>query len=177
MKSLLTPTMIKGIVIKIKESRMPLTKVAERSGITYQTLRNWLKNGEQLKQQIEDGKIKRADLTTKQKREVELFEKVNIERFEKEKGYLDRIHEIADKKEDIRAYQWLLKLSDPIYREVDDGGVAEATIQNSNDVEVVVNIGEGGVETIQLLSEFKDGSMKDANEEKEHNENTEGDRE
>ena len=153
---MLTPRMIKGISAAVGETLIPLKHIAMTSGITYQTLRNWLRNGEEYKQQIEDGKITKGDLTTKQKREVELFEKVGTERSGKVKGYLDAIHKLADKQEDIRAYQWLLKIEDPIFRDV-DGEVVEAdTIKNSNEV-VVVNIA-GGVETSQLLSEFLDGS-------------------
>lgn len=181
-KSLLTPTMVKGIADAVR-LLIPLKYIAATNGITYQTLRNWLKQGEEYKQQIEDGKIKRGDLTTKQRREVELFEKVGNERSDKVQGYLDKIHEFAEKKQDIRAYQWLLKIEDPIFRDV-DGDVADAdTIKNSNEV-VVVNIA-GGVET-SLLSEFmegsknviitaagKDGSAKYGEEKEGHSEDTE----
>ena len=173
MKSLLTPTRISSIVEAI-ESRLPLKMTARIAGITYQTLRNWLKSGEELKQQIEDGKIKRGDLTTKQRREVELYEKVSIQRTYKVQYYLDKIHDIAEKKEDIRAYQWLLKIADPVFRNVDGEVVEGNTIKNSNDVAVVVSIGPGGVETTRLISEFTDGSMKDAEEKEEHNKDPEG---
>ena len=172
-KSLLTPTRIEMIIEGIK-SRLPLELVARSSKITYQTLRNWLNSGEELKQQLEDGKIERGDLTTKQRREIELYEKVFLVKTQKERGYLDKIHDIAEKKEDIRAYQWLLKISDPVFRNVDREVVEANTVQNSNDVAVVVSIGPGGVETTRLLSEFTDGSVKDAEEKEEHSEDSKG---
>ena len=167
---MLTAKMLKGIVVAINETRLPVKMIARVQGITYQTFRNWMNQGEEYKQQIEEGKLKKGDLTTKQKREMELYEKCSVERSGKVKSYLDRIHEFAEKHEDIRAYQWLLKLEDPIFRNI-DGQVAETeTINNSNDV-LVVNIAPCGTETSSmLLSEFMRGLDKDAEE-------NEGDRE
>ena len=156
---MLTSRMINGMADAVKETRLPLKMIARVSGITYQTLRNWLKNGEGWKQQIEEGKIKKGDLTTKQKREIELFEKLSVERNVKVKGYLDKIHEFAEKHEDIKAYQWLLKVEDPIFRDAYEEKEEGSKVQNV----VVVNLFDG--EAPQLLDDFIHGLVKDVKEE------------
>ena len=113
----LTPTVMKEIVKAVKETYLPLSRIAGNSDITYETLRNWLRSGEEYKQQIEEGKIMKGSLSTKQKREVDLFSRVEKARTDKESGYLERIDEIAEKNEDIKAFQWQLKIQNRVYRD------------------------------------------------------------
>lgn len=159
----LTPTVMEGIVGGVKESILPLCRIASSSGITYQTLRNWLRNGEAYQQQLEEGKIRKRDLSIKQKREVELFSRVEEARTDNELGYLERIHKIADEKDDIKAFQWLLKIQNPFYRDAD---IEETDAGNKSVQVLVVNLSDTGVESSQLLSEFMHRSAKDAEEEK-----------
>ncbi len=39
----LTPTVMKEIVKAVKETYLPLSRIAGNSDITYETLRNWLR--------------------------------------------------------------------------------------------------------------------------------------
>ena len=151
----LTPTVAEQIVTAVATSHLPLRRIAEYCGITYQTLHNWLKAGEDYQTQIEEAKIKKGDLTTKQKREVDLFLRVGAARTNKEVRHLTKIHALAEKKEDIKAYQWLLRLQNPIYR---DGNIEEdgAASSKSPQVVVVVSLSEKGGE--KLLSDFVNGS-------------------
>jgi len=166
--------MIKGMEKAKKDTRLPLKMIAMVSGITYRTLRKWMKDGEEYKQQIEDGKIKKGDLTTKQKREIELFEKLSVESVGKVDGYIETIYKFAMEKKDIKSLQWLLKLEDPIFREVDIDVEEPDTRQISNDV-VVVNIAPCGTETSEkLLSDFMNGVANDGEEKEGRSEDAEG---
>ncbi len=154
----LTATIVERIVTAVEVSKLPLYRIAAYSGITYQTLRNWLRDGEDHQKQLEDGKIKKGDLNPKQKRELELYFRVEVARTTVEAGYLARIREIAEKKEDIRAFQWLLKIQDPFYRdaEIEGGESARQSVQV-----VVVNLSDCGGGNAQLLTEFVRGSVND----------------
>ena len=150
----LTPNVAEKIVTAVETSYLPLKRIAEYCGITYQTLHNWLKAGEDYQTQIEEGKIKKGDLTTKQKREVDLFLRVGVARTNKEVRNLTKIQALAEKKEDIKAFQWLLRLQDPVYR---DGNIEEdVAASKSPQVVVVVSLSEKGGE--KLLSDFMNGS-------------------
>ena len=113
----LTPTTAAKIVTAVETSNLPLYRIAARCGITYQTLRNWLRDGEDYQQQIEDGKLKKSNLNIKQKRKLDLYLDVEDARSHVESNYLQRILEIAEKKEDVKAFQWLLKKLHKIYRD------------------------------------------------------------
>ena len=113
----LTPTTAAKIVTAVETTNLPLYRIAARCGITYQTLRNWLRDGEHYQQQIEDGKLKKSNLNIKQKRKLDLYLDVEDARSQVESSYLQRIHEIAEKKEDVKAFQWLLKRLHKIYRD------------------------------------------------------------
>lgn len=76
----LTPTIIIKIVTAVELTDIPLYRLAEHCEITYQTLRNWLRNGEKYKQQLDEGKIQESDLNTKQQRELDLFVRVEVAR-------------------------------------------------------------------------------------------------
>lgn len=80
----LTPTMIKGIVYAVEDTTLPMYQIAEYSGITYRTLRNWLRYGEDTQQQIEDGKIMKDDLSKKQQLQLELYLRVREARIKRE---------------------------------------------------------------------------------------------
>lgn len=171
---MLTDRMINGMVEAVLKTRLPIKMIARVSGITYQTLRNWLKNGEKYKQRIENGEIKKGDLNTAQKREIKLYEKLSVERTYKVQGYLDKIHAFAEKHEDIKAYQWLLKIEDPIFRDVVDAAEESDTGMDSTDV-FVVTIAACGKQSVRLLSEYIiDESVKDGEEKEGHSEGTEG---
>ena len=155
----LTPTVASRIVTIVETTHLPLCRIASHCKITYQTLRNWLRDGEDYQKQIEDGKIKKGDLTTNQKRKLDLYLRVGLARTDKEVGHLQKIHELAEKKEDIKAYQWLLRMQDPVYRDAhieEDGSAASKSLQV-----VVVNLSDKGGADAQLLSEFIHGTVKD----------------
>lgn len=170
----LTPRMIQGMTEAKKNTRLPLKMIAMVSGITYRTLRKWLKDGEEYKYQIEEGKIKKGDLTTKQKREIELFEKLCVGSVDRVETYMDKIYNFAESKKDIKGFMWLLKLEDPIFREVDMDVEEPDMRQISNDV-IVVNIAPCGTETSeQLLSDFMNGVANDGEEKEGRSEDAEG---
>ena len=166
----LTPTMITGITNAVRDSKLPMCRIAMFSGITYRTFRNWMKKGEELQQQIEDGKINKSDLDTNDKRRLELFLKVEEASLIREEGYMETLVKYADSKKDIGTYKWLLKLQNEAYRDVE--GEESDTGGKSNDV-VVVNISACGAESSALLSEFMDGAAKNG-EEKESRKGSEG---
>ncbi len=155
----LTVTIAERIMTAVEVSKLPLYRIAASCGITYQTLRNWLRDGEDYQKQLEDGKIRKGDLNTKQKRELELYLRVEVARTNVEAGYLSRIHEIAEKKEDIGAFQWLLKIQDPFYRDAEIEG-EESARQSAQ--AVVVNLSDCGGGNAQLLTEFVRGSVNDS---------------
>ena len=169
----LTPRMIEGMEYAKKKTRLPLKHIAMVSGITYRTLRKWLKDGEEYKQQIEEGEIKKGDLTTKQKREIELFEKMCVGSVDRVGTYMDKIYDYAVKHEDIKGLQWLLKIEDPIFRDgyVDSEGLE--TEVDSNEV-VVVTLAACGKQSARLLSDFVNGSVKNGEEKNGHSEDSEG---
>ncbi len=72
----LTPIIAERIVTVVEVSNLPLHRIAAYCGITYQTLRNWLRDGEEYKQQLEDGKIKKSDLNTNEKKKLDLYLRV-----------------------------------------------------------------------------------------------------
>ena len=113
----LTPTVMDGIVNSIEGSALPMVRVASSAGISYQTLRRWLRDGEELQQQLDEGKIKKSDLTTFQKHEVKLFQRVEKARVDKESRYLSKIEELSEEKKDIRGYIYLLKRLHKVYRD------------------------------------------------------------
>ena len=155
----LTPTVASRIVTIVETTHLPLCRIASHCKITYQTLRNWLRDGEDYQKQIEDGKIKKGDLTTNQKRKLDLYLRVGLARTNKEVGHLQKIHEIAEKKEDIKAFQWLLRTQAPVYRDAhieEDGSAASKSLQV-----IVVNLSDRGGPEAQLLSEFMHGPVKD----------------
>lgn len=157
----LTPTMIKGITEMVGESKLPMSRIAMFSGITYRTFSNWLKKGESLLEQIEDGKIQKSDLDTNDKRLLELFLKVEAASLVREEGYMATLIRFADSKKDIATYKWLLKLQNEAYRDVES---EEAdTGSQSNDV-VVVTVAACGAEGSRLLSEMIGGLAKDGEE-------------
>ena len=167
----LTPTVAERIVTAVETSHLPLCRIASYCEITYRTLRRWLKAGEEFQEQIEDGEIKKGDLTTNQKRELELYLRVEHARSNKEVGHLQKIHELAEKKEDIKAFQWLLKVQDVVYRDshTEEGGsAAEKSLQV-----VVVHLSNrdgGGGE--KLLSEFLNGPVNNGKEKEDGPEDT-----
>lgn len=165
----LTPTVAERIVTAVEMTNLPMYRIASYCEITYQTLRNWLRDGEDYQKQLEDGKIKKGDLTTKQKRELELYLRVEVARTNVEVRYLNRIHEIAEKKEDFRAFQWLLKLQDPFYRDADieDAEAASKSLQV-----IVVNLSDRGGKNAKLLSEFVHGPVNDGKEKEGDSEDT-----
>lgn len=164
----LTPTRMKEITKAVEDSILPLKWIAENAGITDQTLRNWIRNGRESKQKIEDGQITKSDLSIKQKRELELYLRIKKARPKHIPYTMERIHEIAEKEEEIRAYQWLLRMLNPIYR---DGYIEDKDDQNkTTDVEVICLSKSGVVESRMMLSEFMRRSAKDAEEKERHTE-------
>ena len=82
----LTQTISERIVTAVELSNLPLYRIAAYCGITYQTLRNWLRDGEEYQKQLDDGKKKKSDLNTKQKKELDLYLRVENARTHVEVG-------------------------------------------------------------------------------------------
>lgn len=157
----LTPVLIERIVTVIQTTDLPLSRIAEDyCQITEHTLRNWIRNGEKYKQQLEEGKIRKSDLNTQQKREMKLYTRVGSASAQRESEYLQKIHDIATEKKDIRALQWLLEISHKDYR-VDD--VEDDTSVEKETLYVVSLSDENGQAPIPL-SEFMQGIATDADE-------------
>ena len=97
----ITPTLTERIVTAVEETHLPLCSIAPYCGITYQTLRNWLRDGEAYQKQLDDGKIKKSDLNTKQKKELDLYLRVENAHTKVKSWYLQRIREIVEEKEDV----------------------------------------------------------------------------
>ena len=151
----LTPTTAAKIVTAVETSNLPLYRIAAHCGITYQTLRNWLRDGEDYQQQIEDGKLKKSNLNIKQKRKLDLYLDVEDARIQVESNYLQRIHEIAEKKKDIKAFQWLLKIQHPAYRDADiEDGDRDVKPQEND----FCNLFGKDSDHDTLLKEFMNGS-------------------
>ena len=147
----ITLTIAERIVTAVEETRLPLHRIAVYCGITYQTLWNWLRDGEAHLQQLEEGKIKKSDLNTNEKKELDLYQRVTVARMNLEIGDLKRIYEIAEEKGDVKAFQWLLKIQNPCYRDTDIEDVEAA----SEPPELVVtHLDECGRKESIPLSEF-----------------------
>ncbi len=146
-----TPTIAEQILFAVEETHLMLHRIAANCGITDQTLRNWLRDGEVHLQQLEEGKIKKSDLNTNEKKELDLYQRVAVARADIESRCLQRIHEIAEEKRDIKAFQWLLKIQNPFYRDTDIEDVEAA----SEPPELVVtHLDECGRKESIPLSEF-----------------------
>lgn len=155
----LTPTMIKGISAAVEDTKLPMSRIAIYSGVTYQTLKNWLTKGAEIKQQLEEGKVQLGEVGKNDKKRLELYMKVEKASLVREESYLEKLIKFADSKEDIGTYQWLLKLQNEAYREVDE----DESEDGKKAVEVyVVNLSPCGKEGTLLLSEFMSGQVKDA---------------
>ncbi len=115
----LKKNIITRIVTAVEVSSLPLYRIAEHCDITYQTLRNWLRNGEKYKQQLEEGKIRKSDLNTKQKRELDLFVRFEVVRSNSDYDQRKRTRASAEKKDDIHALVKKLRSLHKVYREVD----------------------------------------------------------
>ena len=101
----------------IATSDLPLVRVANYAGISYQTFRNWMRNGEEHKHRLEKGEIKKSDLTTKQKHELDLFLRVDEANIKKEQDLIKTLKEYAADKKDVKAIQWLLKRRHKVYHD------------------------------------------------------------
>ena len=150
----LTPILTERIVTAIKLSHVPLKRIASHCNITRQTLWNWLSDGESCLEKLEDGTLQKSDLSTNQKKKLELYRRVSLARANRENEILLRIHDIAVKTENITALQWLLKLQDPAYCDgsIEDEAIAHTPIQ-------VVAVDSDGED--KLLSEFMGESVQD----------------
>ena len=97
----ITPTLTERIVTAVEETHLPLCSIAPYCGITYHTLRKWLRDGGIYQKLLEDGKIKKSVLNTKQKKELDLYLRVKNAQTKVKSEYLQRIREIVEKKEDV----------------------------------------------------------------------------
>ena len=105
------------IVMAVEDSILPLNRIAENSGIAYSTLRNWIRNGKETKQKIDDEEIKLSDLSVKKLRELEIFLRLKIARPKPISYTMERIHEIDEKEKDIEYYIRRLSMLHPVYRD------------------------------------------------------------
>ena len=150
----LTKTVIERIVTSVETSVLPLYRIAASCGITSRTLRNWLRDGEDYQHQINNSEINESDLNTNQKLKLDLFLRVEVARTNVETGYLNRILEIAEKKGDIRAFQWLLKMKHQMYH---DRYVNEEDTVNASEPVAVVNLSDKKGGGAKLLNEIRHG--------------------
>lgn len=95
--------MINKIVKAVETTNLPLSRIAPFCGINNQTLRNWMRDGKLYQYQIDFGIIKKSDLSIKQKREVNLYQRVTVALENVKKYYLQKIKEIEEKKADAKA--------------------------------------------------------------------------
>lgn len=165
----LTDAVVEKIITSKKVSPLPLCRIAEHCEITYQTLRNWLKNGEIHKQQLEEGKITKGDLSVKEKRELSLFVRMGKVQTTIESGYLEEIEAIAREKRCTRTYQWLLKIQNKVYRETSN---EEEQVVNKGAEIVVVNLSNHDGQASVLLTEFLKGIAADGEKEEGNREDT-----
>lgn len=100
----LTPRTIEKIVNAVETTGLPISRIAPYCGFSYQTLRNWLIEGEHYQQLIEDGKLKKSNLNIKQKRKLELYLKVEDARQKVISYYLQKIREFEEEKENDKAF-------------------------------------------------------------------------
>ena len=147
----ITSTIAERIVTAVEESSLPLHCIAAYCGITDKTFRNWLRNGEAHLQQLEEGKIKKSDLNTNEKKELDLYQRVAVARADIESRCLQRIHEIAEEKRDIKAFQWLLKIQNPFYHDAD---IEDVEAASEPEAITVVHLNDCGRKESIPLSEF-----------------------
>lgn len=150
-------------------STLPLCRLAERCEITYQTLRNWLKNGERHKQKLEDGEIRKGDLSVKEKRELTLFVGMGKAQTVKEENWLAQLEAMALEKKCPRTLQWLLKIQHKAYRET---SIEDEQVINKGAEIVVVNLSNHDGQAPVLLTEFFKGTGGDGEEEAGNKEDT-----
>lgn len=165
----LTDEKVVQIITTRKVSYLPLCRIAEECEITYQTLRNWLKNGERHKQQLEEEQIRKGDLSVKQKRELTLFVGMAKAQTKKENGWLARLDAIADEKKCARTLQYLLKIHHKAYRETSN---EEEQVVNKGAEIVVVNLSNHDGQASVLLTEFLKGTAADGEKEAGNTEDT-----
>lgn len=165
----LTDEKVVKIITTREVSNLPLCRIAEKNEITYQTLRNWLKNGERHKQQLEEEQIRKGDLSIKQKRELTLFVGMAKAQTEKEDEWLDLLDAIAREKKCTRTLQYLLKIHHKAYRETSN---EEEQVVNKGAEIVVVNLSNHDGQASVLLTEFLKGTAADGEEEAGNTEDT-----
>lgn len=154
----LTPSKIDGIVNMVEDTNLPMIRISAFAGVTRGTLERWLQNGENTQKKLEAEAVRKGDLSLLQKREVELFLRVEEALSRKESVYLKRIEDLSEKNEDIRGYQYLLKR---LHRTYDDNRVEETEMNTTQNV-LVVNLFDG--EAPKLLSDFMAGIEANAEE-------------
>ena len=155
----LTPSMIKGITKAMSESRLPLSRIAMFSGITYRTLKNWLARGQKFHEEIQGGQKLKGDLTLDEKRLLELFLKLEEASLVREELWMEKVFKFADIRKDPKVYQWMLRLHHKdAYSDTKVEGVKEKV---SNQL-VVVNLSSCGTGDMLLLEEFMAGLPKPA---------------
>lgn len=165
----LNDEIVQKLIIIREVSLLPLCRIAERCKITYQTLRNWLKNGERHKQQLEEGKIRKGDLSVKEKRELTLFVGMSEAQTIKEDNWLTKLEAMALEKQCPRTLQWLLKIQHKAYRE---NSIEEEQVVNKGAEIVVVNLSNHDGQDSVLLTEFLKGTAADGEEEEGNREDT-----
>ena len=165
----ITSTIAERIVTAVEESSLPLHCIAAYCGITDKTFRNWLRNGEAHLQQLEEGKIKKSDLNTNEKKELDLYQRVTVARMNLEIGDLKRIYEIAEEKGDVKAFQWLLKIQNPFYHDAD---IEDVEAASEPEAITVVHLNDCGRKDGILLREFLNGTVYDDEEKQGGNEDT-----
>ena len=165
----LTDAKVDEIILTKELTDLPLCRLAARCKITYQTLRNWLKNGERHKQQLEEDQIRKGDLSVKQKRELTLFVRMGEVQTKQEAGYLEELHAIAREKKCARTLQYLLKIQHKAYRETSN---EEEQVVNKGAEIVVVNLSNHDGQASVLLTEFLKGTAADGEEEAGNTEDT-----
>lgn len=159
----LTPSKIDGIIEMVKTTKLPIIRISAFAGVTRGTLERWLRNGENNQKKLEAGDVSKSDLSLLQKREMELFLRVEMTLAEKEEKYLKQIEDFSAEKGDIKGYQFLLKR---LHKTYDDNRVEEIETKNTQNI-LVVNLFDG--EAPKLLTDFMAGIGTNA-EEIEHTE-------
>ena len=124
--SKLTTEMIAKLVTAIETSTLPMERIAPHCGVTKQAYYKWINKGQALvekdelfresgdEDELED--FDESALTDHERLCMQLYEQVQSANTFKEKRLLNTVENIALKKGDWRAIQWILKVSHAAYR-------------------------------------------------------------
>ena len=119
--SKLTRDLKARLITAIELTDLPMDKIAEHVGVTRQAFYKWVKKGEVIHQSrsLPDDDPEKIDESAMSEYEeicLELHYDLQQARTVRQNIVLSEIRNIAKRRGDWRAYQWVLKIWDPTYR-------------------------------------------------------------